>query len=131
MTHYFDKAIQAVSDIDAQSDEEFLKELQVIERRIVDDVAMCTGDREFPNHLRQAIMKVVANSQARVDRAPFGPTPGLKISLATRSSQLLSELHRAFHLVAAAKIKTRFGTLTDDPSANVKARDTHDGEEVS
>lgn len=124
MTTYFDDAASEVTSKAGLPDDEFLAALQQVETQVCVDVSLCTGDREFPNTMREKIMGAIAVWQSRVDGGI--PTKGRQFALVTRSSFLIGELHGLFHRLASGRVKTRFGMLTDDPSANLKMRACHD-----
>lgn len=124
MTTYFDEAAQAVTSHAGLPDPEFLAALQQVETQVCVDVSLCTGDREFPESLREKIMGAIAVWQSRTDGGI--PTKGRQFSLVMRSSYLIGELHGLFHQLASGRVKTRFGMLTDDPEANLKMRACHD-----
>jgi hypothetical protein len=48
------------------------------------------------------------------------------LNLRMRRSQLLQELHSAFHEVGSRRIQTRFGILSDSPRINSLMRESHD-----
>jgi hypothetical protein len=124
MTTYFDNAAQEVTSSAGLPDNEFLAVVQSVETQVCVDVSLCTGDREFPASLRERIMEAIAVWQCRTDAGV--PTRGRQCSLVTRSSHLIGELHGLFHRLAAGRVKTRFGMLTDDPEANLKMRAYHE-----
>jgi hypothetical protein len=125
MTTYFDDAVRDVTSRAGLPDPEFLANLEEVEARVCADVSLCVGDREFPDTLREKILSIIAVWQVRDDGGV--PTKGRQFALAARTSFLLGELHGAFHRVAAGRIKTRFGMLSDDPEGNLKTRACHDG----
>lgn len=125
MTTYFDEAVRDVTTQAGLPDDEFLANLESVEARVCADVSLCVGDREFPDSMREKILGIIAVWQVRDDGGV--PTKGRQFALVSRTSFLLGELHGAFHRLAAGRVKTRFGMLTDDPEANLKMRACHDG----
>ncbi|NIT79620.1 MAG: hypothetical protein GWN58_33220 [Anaerolineae bacterium] len=125
MTTYFDEAVRDVTTQAGLPDDEFLENLRSVEARVCTDVSLCVGDREFPDSMREKILGIIAVWQVREDGGV--PTKGRLFALVSRTSFMLGELHGAFHRLAAGRVKTRFGMLTDDPEANLKMRACHDG----
>lgn len=122
MTAYFDQWQDAVCHAadQAEDDAMFLELLAGIEERVIRDVSLCTGDREFPEHHREQAMTLI--SLHRVG----GPVPAHSSRLdATlgRCSPMLDTLHSFFHRLAGQKIRTAYGLLSDDPIDNVRRRD--------
>lgn len=69
MTSYFDDAARAVRAIDKTlGDEAYLAAVADIEKEVIRDVILCTGDREFPSELREKLMTVIACNQNLVSR---------------------------------------------------------------
>jgi hypothetical protein len=126
MTTYFDDLTREVRDQCSQlsRDEPFLLSLEHIEERVVQDVTLCTGDREFPDDLRQEIMGVIAVNRVRTVEGMSNKANWRAATM--RCSPLLISLHQAFHSLASLRVQTRFGILTDDPRANWRDRDAHD-----
>ena len=130
MTSYFDDAERAVHDIFRKRpgvmDEEYLFLVAQIEEPVVQAVLLNTGDREFPDDLRQKILGIIA-TQAIYQHAGLKPVDeARRYTLACRTSGLLSALHSAFHTLAGRRLRPRFGFWTDSPSQNLVSRDDHD-----
>ena len=128
MTSYFDKAQNAVSALSEVSSDDtfFMVGLALIEKKVIDDVNLATGDREFPEEWRERIQGCIA-----VHRVAPPTIPNLaaeSYAKTTRSSEMISIVHRLFHHMASERIETRFGLLTDSPTDIVKRRDAHDEE---
>lgn len=116
MTAYFDEAREEIGNS--------LEQAIAVEARLIQDVNLVTGDREFPDDLREKIQTIIAT--CRID-GPSGRNETIaSIFRRTRHSMLLTELHNAFHYVAQRRIKTRFGTLSDSPRQILKGREMHD-----
>lgn len=126
MSSYFDVAQRAVRDAGrfCESEAAFAELLRQAEDRVIRQVSLVTGDREFPDDLRERIQGIIAVNAARPARLP--PTQAGERSIALRTSFLLQELHLAFHDVAARKVRTRFGRWTDDPESDLHDRDAFD-----
>jgi hypothetical protein len=127
MTSYFDDATRAVSSLPkGLPDEEYLARVAEIEKPIVHDVLLNTGDREFPDDLREKILGVMA-VKGVYSPAGLQPTEGAREYVLTmRYSELLSDLHSAFHALAGRRVKARFGFWSDSPRANLVTRRCHD-----
>ena len=130
MTTYWDGRSRAVSDASAQHKDplEFLKAVERIEADVIQTVSYCTGDREFPDDLRERIWKCIA-------RRALNPVPAsTEFHVANeeardycesvRSSELISDLHSIFHDVARRRPPHRFGGwFSDDPSGFLRVRE--------
>jgi hypothetical protein len=127
MTSYFDTASRAVSQLPKDvSDETYLSLVAEIEKPIVQDVLLNTGDREFPDDLREKIVNVIA-VKGIYSPAGLEPTPSAReYVLMMHYSELVSDLHSAFHALAGRRIQTRFGSWSDSPRGNLVSRKCHD-----
>ncbi len=127
MTSYFDEASSAVRRLPKDaSDETYLSLVAEIEKPIVQDVLLNTGDREFPDDLREKINNVIA-VKGVYSPAGLAPTPAAReYVLMMRYSELVSDLHSAFHALAGRRLQTRFGSWSDSPRANLVTRKCHD-----
>jgi len=122
MTSYFDQAQKKVRVASSMHAEDaFMEVLADIEGRVVQHVNLVTGDREFPDDLREQIQGIIAVYGVSTPEG-LPPTAGYKRALLTHRSTLLHELHEAFHDVARRKIATRFGKWGDDPEASLVDR---------
>ena len=130
MSSYFDELNRKVAQAaeDHESDEDFLVELMVIEGDLYHDVTRFTGDREFPDDLRERIMGMFAVKG--VFQPGYTPIPerAADYALATRSSLLVEDMHDFFHDVARRRVLTRFGLLSDHPKFDGDRRDREDVE---
>jgi hypothetical protein len=112
------------------NDEEFLLSVAEIERRVVADVTLNTGDREFPDDMREIILGhiVLWGVHYVLDsRSPVQPTKDARDYVITlHASAVLPHLHSAFHGLASRGLKTRFGYWSDSPGENLLDRDRHD-----
>lgn len=122
MTAYFDDVRKEVNAIDRGLDDlAFATELAKIEARIAKDVSLCTGDREFPDDLRERIQRAIAIYQVgRNDGLP--PTQGQQESIMFRDSQMCERLHSLFHELASRRLRLRFGLVQDSPRGFLLSR---------
>jgi len=131
MTTYFDSAMRAVRQLPkGLEDEPFLRAVAEIEQTVVAHVMLNTGDREFPNDLRDTILGLVVLHGVHYvlnEGSLLQPTKMARyLVLTLRASALITQLHSAFHALAARRIETRFGLWTDSPDENLRDRDRHD-----
>lgn len=129
MTSYFDDLRTEVRNVStiSKDDAEFLLSLEEIEQNVIRDVSYITGDREFPEDLREKIQGLIAVHKTEVTTGQ-PPTRAREMNLRMRRSQLLQELHSAFHEVGYRRIKTRFGILSDNPRVNCLLREEYEEE---
>jgi hypothetical protein len=127
MTAYFDDLARQVRELDAslRDDEAFVREVTALENSVIHVVTLATGDREFPEELRERIQGIIALWKLDWEDLKL-KAKAREWLLNVRESRLFNELHRVFHDVARQKIKTRFGYLSDDPSGIVQRRDAYD-----
>lgn len=102
----------------------FFEDYCAIESRVTKTVSLVTGDREFPDDLREKIQGIVAVHSVYPTKL-FNPKAAAFL-LDTKSSEVFSRLHSAFHEVASRRVPTRFGLLSDDPEGILKRRDNYD-----
>lgn len=123
MSSYFDSFDSQVREISksCKTDDQFLRELKNAETVLIRNVSYCCGDKHFPENFREKIMSLVAVYQVDPQDQTREANSWAK---ALKQSKLSTELHSAFHEVAAAKIQTPYGLLTDNPQENVTSRDT-------
>lgn len=125
MTGYFDEATREVTTYSSafrDEPEKFLQAVAEVEARVIKDVTLCTGDREFPHDLREAMLTKIA--VLRVDPGPGMPeTEGRRAALACRYSELIEDLHSLFHELARRRLVFRFGLVQDSPRGFLKLRD--------
>ncbi len=128
MSSYFDAMMSQVSDAAERfpSDDIFLAHVAGIERRMFDTVSLVTGDREFPDDLREKIMGAFATHAvfSRGEMPPMART--LDYVLSVRCSRLIDDIHELFHDLARRRIQTRFGRFSDNPPMILALRDEHD-----
>ena len=134
MTAYWDDLRREVQDASQLSDDNFVETVIAIETHVIRTVSLTTGDREFPDDLRQQIQGVIAVHAIDPGRHLF-ERPSTELAnararawlLTMRSSILLEELHRAFHRVGERRAVNRYdGYFTDDPSSFIRAREARE-----
>ena len=125
MTAFFDDIAKQVS---ALGDHNFINQLIQIEQDLARTVSLATGDREFPEYHRERIQNIIAIRG--IQPVPGVPVNQKQLELAEMMhySELVTELHSAFHKLASERIQTRFGMLFDDPFGITILRDAHDAE---
>lgn len=114
MSSYFDKAQQEAS----QSIEDAIS----AECDMVIDVLLVTGDREFPDDLREKITAKIAIEQIK---SKSGSTKGREWYESLGCSKLIDSLHSLFHELGSRRIETRFGVLNDRPSSILAMRENY------
>lgn len=133
MSSYFDAKSFAVSEAARQtvSAEDFIYQVADIERRLIEDVTLVVGDREFPSDLREKAMSLIARWHVG-EHAGLQPTgEALEHIEVLRMSELVEEMHNLFHEVAQRRILTRFGMLDDHPKSILDRREEHDNERAA
>lgn len=106
----------------------FFIDYRMLEEQVIKTVSFCTGDREFPDDLRERIQGIIA-VKCVFGGDGRGNKKNLDMLMAMRTSELFAQLHSAFHEVASRRVETRFGLLDDNPESIVKRRDFHDAED--
>ncbi len=89
------------------------------------DVTAITGDREFPDDLREKMMTVLATVSLYQPHLEV-PEQARELALCCRYSRAIEDMHELHHELAGRRIETRFGWLCDDLVSNRKRRDEHD-----
>jgi len=133
MTGFFDSlniTVSALVEDCAGNDELFLSAVDSLEDTVTHTVSRATGDREFPEEWRERIQSCLAVCRLHY-HSPVQNRTAIDYLVYTRCSKLFGELHSLFHRLAAARIETRFGLLTDSPSSIVARRDAFDAEPSS
>lgn len=130
MSSYFDNLSSQVGYASEhfRDPEKFREAVATIEQHLIDDITIITGDREFPEDLRQHALNLIAN--CHVGNAPHLPArqEAIDYLTAVRSSTLIESMHSLFHTLASRRIQTRFGLLDDSPISIRVRRDEHDSE---
>ncbi len=129
MSSYFDAKMQEVGEAASrfESDDMFLAQVANIEREMFDTISLVTGDREFPDDLREKIMGAFA-TRAVFSRGELPPTEHtLDYVLSVRCSRVIDEIHEFFHDLARRRIQTRFGRFSDNPPMILALRDEYEG----
>ena len=123
MTSYFDERARAL-------DGATITEAVEVEKEVIATVNLVTGDREFPEDLRERIQGLIAVFRCRKSTSASSPWSRGRFDFeATSESSLLRELHSAFHDVANRRIETRFGILSSSPEDILVRRAEHDEED--
>ncbi len=136
MSSYFDSLAREVRESSERyfrcetGEPGFEADVIAIEQRLISDVTLCTGDREFPDDLRQKALGLIAQWHVGVHASLKPRNKSLDWLRSLRSSRLVEEMHSLFHEVARRRIETRFGLLFDNPEAAWKRRDAHDTEKL-
>ncbi|MCP4496224.1 MAG: hypothetical protein GY825_05530 [Phycisphaeraceae bacterium] len=127
MSSYFDEMNRKVRDADQiEDDGDFLWHVRTIEEQVFADVSIVTGDREFPDDLRQQIMAEFA-VHGIWQPGDLTPTPNARDYVAMmRMSKVIDLVHERFHELARRRVVTRFGLLSDSPTQIRVLRDDHD-----
>lgn len=130
MSSYFDSMSRRVAEARDKfpQDHEFLAAIILIEADLFDDVVKITGDREFPDDLRENMLGVLAVKGVYQPGNLIPSTTAIVRVLRSRDSRAVDDLHDLFHSLARRRIETRFGFLFDDPVGMAKLRDEHDAE---
>jgi hypothetical protein len=110
-----------------EANETFLKCVKNIEGKVIETVSLVTGDREFPEEWREKIQGIIAKRAVRGTGGVPNPKEEEWVRV-TRTSQLLMDLHSAFHRVAQEGFTVRFGRITDNPQVFLAVREDHDKE---
>ena len=131
MSSYFDQLSREVRDaadqhVEESTDNLFLDAVQAIEERMYRDVTQVTGDREFPEDLREQILTALAVHG--IYQPGFVPVPerARQTTLVTGISNAIEEVHSLFHEVARRGIDTRFGRLSDSPTHILALREDYE-----
>lgn len=130
MSSYFDALASEVWDLAAAptSGDDFVAGLMEIEERVFLEITNVTGDREFPDDLRQRILARFATQSVWQPGDLPAPEHARDRAIALRDSWLFERLHSIHHELARRRIATRFGRWSDNPNHNRDLRDEHDEE---
>jgi hypothetical protein len=103
---------------------QFLDDAKAVEAPLLAIVNLATGDREFPDDLREKAQGIIACWALSIPN----PSPkAIELFRVTGGSRACDDLHSLFHEVGSRRVDTRFGLLSDSPSQIVVLRDDHDG----
>ena len=128
MSSYFDSLTRRVAEAAEQfkTDEAFLTAVVDIEGELFRDVTAITGDREFPDDLREKMMGCLAKKSVySPGDMPMSEWAKIRV-LGIRCSRAINDMHSLFHDLARRRIVTRFGILFDSPTMMAMLRDEHD-----
>lgn len=125
MSSYFDNASSDVHNCASLPERDLVETVKGIENKVVHDCLLATGDREFPDDLRQKIVGHIA--LFTLGYGEMTPSEkGIDWLKSVKNSRLINLLHEDFHEVARRRIQTRFGLLSDNPANIVARRDSED-----
>lgn len=129
MSSYFDALSREVAEAADQfeSTDLFVAAVSVIEHKLYDDVTRITGDREFPDDLRNRMLGVLAREAVYQPGTLLAPEWAVERVGGGRWSRAIESMHELFHELASRHVTTRFGRLSDNPVAMRTNRDAHDG----
>lgn len=136
MSSYFDAIMAQFRDISFLPEEDFLERAVEIETQVIREVSLTTGDKEFPDDLREKIQSCIAVWSYDYEQYASGGHPRerkIPINenakhwlLTMRYSRMCESLHTLFHEVAVRKIEHRFGGFfSDSPEGFLKVRDSY------
>ncbi len=118
MSSYFDAAQRMASNS--------YEDLVASEEQVYKDVVYITGDREFPDDLREEILSAMAvHFVYQVGDLPV-PEGSEYVARHMGYSTGIEQVHELFHKLASRRVKTRFGMLCDSPTQMRVLRDEHD-----
>lgn len=133
MTAYFDEMSRQIRhefEICGDDDQQLLEAVMGIEAQLYRDVTAITGDREFPDDLREKMLGVLAvRCVFQPHDLPIPEKARERVLARVGYSRAVENMHDLFHDLARRGIATRFGRWNDDPSYCKVLRDEHDGEE--
>lgn len=132
MSHFFDDANReiAIAARDCKDDgAAFYKAVKAIENKALRVVLLNTGDREFPEDLRQDAVGIVGVWALHYE-STVPSEKGREYAMSLSLSKALELLHDLFHVLASRRIQTRFGGWSDNPDSNLARRDQKDGEDA-
>ena len=121
MSSYFDDLRTQVSEIADAPD--FIEQLEALEEKVIKEVSLVTGDKYFPNDLRERIFRCIALCGVKTLHLE-----GMEVKSEARDTALLckysvlfEELHSLFHEVGRRNIDAPY-KLSDSPSQILKQR---------
>lgn len=106
-----------------------LGEVLGMEREMCREISELTSDPDFPEEWREKV-------RACIDKWLIDRPEGAKWFAMVGEPNLVAELHSLFHRIGGARIKARFGILSDNPNVSLVNRraweiehgGSHDGE---
>lgn len=150
MSSYWDSVrteVRLLSEQHKKSPDLFVEQVRLLEDRVLRIVDLTTGDRDFPDDLRQKIQGIIAMKSLRAldilnrvlnepGTAPGVRTGGSMSEFLERAAdperdlrsfwyhELFEDLHSAFHKVAERRHEHRFGGwFSDNPDGFLRIRD--------
>jgi len=126
MSSYFDAFDREVAELAraCKSDEDFLKNLELLEQRMVNDCELFAGDIETPEDVRQCIMAVISLQGIRSDKS--GSAKAKEMAVCCKTSPLSRDMHSLWHDIARMRYEFRYAMVFDDPATAVKHRDEYE-----
>ena len=121
MTGYFDDASRQIMLTAGFADAAFLAVVEAVEERVIHAVSLCTGDREFPDDLRERALTAIACLRVKTTISGC-PTDGRRYCATMRTSTLIERLHSLFHELAGRRLVMRFGLVQDSPEGFLRRR---------
>ncbi len=124
MTAYFDEKAREAREICRRfkDDSAMLETLAELEEPMIHEVSLLTGDREFPDELRERIQTAIALYRVKQPAPDLPENKGPDWARTMRESGLVERLHSLFHEVAGRRIRTRHGLLLDSPIGFLRER---------
>lgn len=104
------------------------EDLLAAEEQVYKDVVRITGDREFPDDLREEILCAMAVGFVWQSGDLPIPQDAGWIARNMRYSVGIEKVHELFHELARRRVETRFGILSDSSTQMSLLRDEHDEE---
>lgn len=134
MSSYFDALSREVAEaFEIEDDDQLVETVRNIEARLYRDVTYLTGDREFPDDLREKAMNVLAIQSIYCPGDFPEPQKAMRRILGRVGySRAVEDMHELFHELARRRLPTRFCVaLSDSPTHMALLRDEHDSEGAS
>lgn len=131
MIDFFDNLEQLLANQTQLDNAEGFKNVAwSMERRLVKmTILPLISDREFPDDMRQTIMRAIAIDGIYPGTSSLKVLPRtLERATLLRKSLLFASLHKLFHELGNRLTHTRFGLLTNSPDQDLKSREFHDSE---
>lgn len=141
MSSYWDSIrteVNTLADQLKDNPEAFAIQVQLVEDRVLHTVDLVTGDRDFPDDLRERIQGLIAKKSIRAFEMMKGMFPKI-MSTSFRDPredlkafwhhELFEDLHSLFHDVATRRHQHRFGGyFSDNPDGFLRVRDEATGD---
>ena len=126
MSSYFDELNSEIATAFGKNKpDDFIEVLVKIEERMIKEVSLVTGDREFPEELREKVQTLISSKRIKLLGGETNEH-SKEFAESVGYSPLIQDMHSAFHAIGSKRIKTRFGVLCDSPSVILAMRKDHD-----